>query len=409
MLTVQGDYQQNNRKGMSYAKAGLLDVSENNGGYADISNSDNQKLTSENYFTYTDNYLNGQLNSEFVLGASWYYTRAENSSSGSEQYFDDSFDYHNLSAGTTWHEPRSGMNQNTMNSYYFRMNHSFHDRYLLGATFRMDGASNFGANNKYGYFPSVSAGWRISEEGFFQPLQKVVSQAKLRASYGVVGNAAIPNYRTISQYGNGSNIFNKELTSYVTLSNLGNKDLKWESSHQLNVGVDLSFFNNRLEVIMDYYTKSTRDLLFEKQIPITTGYATTWSNLGEIRNDGFEATVTSRNVHTKDFMWVTDIVYSTNKVKTIDINGETIEIGLNTIAREGVDWASYYVYKRLGTWGLAEVEEAAKYGKRPGDIKYEDVNGDYKINEEDRQLMGTGRPKGNLTMVNTTYRFITYG
>lgn len=122
-LTVQGDYQQNNRKGMSYAKAGLLDVSENNGGYADISNSDSQKLTNENYFTYTDEYLNGQLSSNFVLGASWYYTRAESSSSGSEQYFDDSFDYHNLSAGTTWHEPRSGMNQNTMNSYYFRMNH----------------------------------------------------------------------------------------------------------------------------------------------------------------------------------------------------------------------------------------------------------------------------------------------
>ncbi len=404
-LTVQGDYQQSNRKGMSYAKAGLLDVSENNGGYADISNSDNQKLTSENYFTYTDEYFNGQLSSNFVLGASWYYNRNESSSSGSEQYFDDSFDYHNLSAGTTWHEPRSGMNQNTMNSYYFRMNHSFRDRYLLGVTFRADGASNFGMNNKYGYFPSVSAGWRISEEDFFQPLLDVVSQAKLRTSYGIVGNASIPNYRTISQYGNGSTIFNKELTSYVTLSNLGNKDLKWESSRQFNIGLDLSFFNNRLEVIMDYYTKSTKDLLFEKQIPITTGYATTWSNLGEIRNDGFEATITSRNIHTKDFMWVTDLVYSTNKVKTIDINGETIDTGNNTIAREGIDWASYSVYKRLGTWSLAEVEEAAKYGKRPGDIKYEDVNGDYKIDEEDRQLMGTGRPKGNLTMVNTfTYK-----
>ena len=400
-LTVQGDYQQNNRKGMSYAKAGLLDVSENNGGYADISNYDSQKLTNENYLTYTDAYFNGQLSSNFVLGASWYYTRAESSSSGSEQYFDDSFDYHNLSAGTTWHEPRSGMNQNTMNSYYFRMNHSFHDRYLLGATFRADGASNFGMNNKYGYFPSLSAGWRISEESFFQPLLKTVSQAKLRASYGIVGNASIPNYRTISQYGNGSTIFNNELTSYVILSNLGNKDLKWESSHQFNIGLDLSFFNNRLEVIMDYYTKSTRDLLFEKQIPITTGYATTWTNLGEIRNNGYEVTITSRNIHSNDFLWVTDLVYSANNVKTIDINGETIQTGNNTIAREGIDWASYYVYKRLGTWGLAEVEEAAKYGKRPGDIKYEDVNGDYKIDENDRQLMGNGRPKGNLSMVNT--------
>lgn len=404
-LTVQGDYQQSYRKRMSYAKAGLLDVSENNGGYADIYNSDNQKLTSENYFTYNDEYFDGQLSSNFVLGGSWYYNRGESSSSGSEQYFDDSFDYHNLSAGTTWHEPSSGMNQNTMNSYYFRMNHSFRDRYLLGATFRADGASNFGMNNKYGYFPSISAGWRVSEEDFFQPIRHAVTQAKLRTSYGIVGNASIPNYRTISQYGNGSTIFNKELTSYVVLSNLGNKDLKWESSRQFNVGLDLSFYNNRLEVIMDYYTKSTVDLLFEKQIPITTGYATTWSNLGEIRNNGFEATITSRNIHTGDFLWVTDLVYSTNKVITADINGETIDTGNNTIAREGIDWASYYVYKRLGTWGLSEVEEAAKYGKRPGDIKYEDVNGDYKIDEEDRQLMGNGRPKGNLTMMNTfTYK-----
>lgn len=404
-LTVQGNYQQNNRKGMSYAKAGLLDVSENNGGYADINNFDSQKLTSENYFTYNDEYFDGQLSSNFVLGASWYYNHSESSSSGSEQYFDDSFGYHNLSAGTTWHEPRSSMSQNTMNSYYFRMNHSFRDRYLLGATFRADGASNFGKNYKYGYFPSLSAGWRISEEDFFQPLRHVVSQAKLRTSYGIVGNAAIPNYRTISQYSNGSTIFNKELTSYVILSNLGNKDLKWESSHQFNVGLDLSFFNNRIEVIMDYYNKSTKDLLFEKQIPITTGYGRTWTNLGEIRNYGFESTITSHNIHTSDFMWVTDLVYSTNKLKTIDINGETIDTGNNTIAREGIDWASYYVYNRLGTWSLAEVEEAAKYGKKPGDIKYEDVNGDYKIDEEDRQLMGTGRPKGNLSMVNTfTYK-----
>src|SRR5690554_952124 len=404
-LTVQGDYQQNNRKGMTYAKAGLLDISENNGGYADINNSDSQRLTSENYFTYTDDYFDGQLRSNFVLGASWYYTRSESSSSGSEQYFDDSFDYYNLSAGTTWHEPRSGMNQNTMNSYYFRMNHSFRDRYLLGATFRADGASNFGMNNKYGYFPSISAGWRISEESFFEPLLSTVSQAKLRASYGIVGNASIPNYRTISQYGNGSTIFNNELTSYVVLSNLGNKDLKWESSHQFNIGLDMRFFNNRLEVIMDYYSKSTRDLLFEKQIPITTGYARTWTNLGEIRNDGFEATITSRNIHTPDFMWQTDLVFSTNKVKTIDINGETIDTGNNTIAREGIDWASYYVYNRLGIWGLQEVEEAAKYGKKPGDIKYEDVNGDYNIDEEDRQLMGSGRPKGNLSLVNSfTYK-----
>jgi TonB-linked SusC/RagA family outer membrane protein len=386
---------------MSYAKAGLFDVSENNGGYADISNSDNRKLSSENYFTYTNTFLNGQLNSNFVLGASWYYNRSESSSSGSEQYFDDSFDYYNLSAGTTWHQPTSGMDQNTMNSYYFRMNHSFRDRYLFGFTFRMDGASNFGANNKYGYFPSVSAGWRISEEDFFLPLKKVINQMKLRASYGMVGNASIPNYRTISQYSNGSVILNNALNSYVVLSNLGNKDLKWESSNQLNFGLDLNFLNNRFELIMDYYNKTTKDLLFQKQVPFTTGYSTTWTNLGKIANKGFETTITSRNIRSRDFSWVTDLVFSTNRLTVVDINGETIDTGNNTIAREGLDWATYSVYKRLGTWSLAEVAEAAKYGKKPGDIKYDDVNGDYIIDEQDRQLMGNGQPKGNLTMVNT--------
>jgi len=400
-FTAQGDYQMANNKNMNYAKAGLIDVSENNGGYADIANSYTEKLASENYFTYTNSFFNNQLSSNFVLGASWYYSHSESSSAGSEQYFDDFFGYNNLSAGTTWHQPTSSMDQNTMNSYYFRMNHSFRDRYLLGFTFRIDGASNFGANNKYASFPSVSAAWRISEERFFESLKNTINGVKLRVSYGSVGNAAIPNYRTISQYNNGSEIFNNTLNSYVLLGNLGNKDLKWETSRQLNAGLDLAFLNNRFEVIMDAYRKATKDLLFQKQVPYTTGYTTTWTNLGEIVNRGFEATITSRNIDNRDFLWKTDLVFSTNKLIVVDINGETIDTGNNTIAREGEEWASYYVYKRLGTWSLAEVEQAAKYGKKPGDIKYEDVDGDYNINDNDRQIMGSGTPKGNLSLVNT--------
>jgi hypothetical protein len=167
------------------------------------------------------------------------------------------------------------------------------------------------------------------------------------------------------------------------------------------VGLDLNFFSNRLEVILDYYRKSTKDLLFQKQVPFTTGYSTSWTNLGEIVNRGFETTITSRNIHTKDFLWTTDVVFSTNKLVVVDINGETIDTGNNTIAKEGEEWAAYSVYRRLGTWSLAEVAEAAKYNKKPGDIKFEDVNGDYVIDETDRQIMGSGTPKGNFTMINT--------
>lgn len=400
-LTVKGDYSMTNHRDLSYAKAGLLDVSENNGGFADIYNTKTHRWSNEDYLTYTDKFFDGRLSSTFVLGASWYYNHSESSSSGSEDFFDDSFGYHNLGAGTTYHQPASGMQQNTMNSYYFRMNHSFLDRYLLGFTFRADGASNFGANNKYGYFPSASAAWVVSEEPFFAAARKVVNNMKLRVSYGAVGNASIPNYRTISQYANGSVILNGELNPYVVLSNLGNEDLKWETSRQFNVGLDLGLYDNRLQLILEYYNKTTTDLLFQKQVPYTTGYATTWTNLGKIRNRGFEVTVSSRNIEHKDFSWSTDIVFSTNKLLVLDVGGETIDTGNNTIARAGEEWASYFVLNRIGTWGLDEVDEARRYGKKPGDIKYEDVDHNYKIDDADRKIMGNGTPKGDITMVNT--------
>lgn len=400
-FTAKGDYQMTNRRNLSYAKAGLLDVSENNGGFADISNFKSRRMSNEDYFTYTDKFFGGQLSSSFVLGASWYKYHAEGSSAGSEDFFDDFFGYHNLGAGTTYHKPTSSMDQNTMNSYYFRMNHSFRDKYMLGFTFRADGASNFGANNKYGYFPSASAAWVVSEEPFFDAVRKVVNSMKLRVSYGTVGNASIPNYRTISSYSNGSMIFNNELNPYVVLSNLGNEDLKWETSKQLNVGLDLGLFDNRLQLILDYYNKTTTDLLFQKQVPYTTGYSTTWTNLGKIRNKGFELTLSSRNIDHKDFQWSTDLIFSTNRLMVIDVGGETIDTGNNTIAKAGERWASYFVLNRIGTWGLDEVDEARRYGKKPGDIKYEDVNHDYSIDDNDRKIMGNGQPKGEVTMVNT--------
>jgi TonB-linked SusC/RagA family outer membrane protein len=400
-FTVKGDMQTTNARNLSYAKAGLLGVSETNNGYADIYNEIRRRWSNEDYFTYSNSFFNEQLKSQFVLGASWYYYRMENSSSGSENYFDDYFDYHNLGAGTTYHKPSSWMTQNTMNSYYFRMNHSFNEKYLFGFTFRADGASNFGANNKYGFFPSASAAWRISDEDFFESATRIVNNLKLRASYGVVGNSSIPNYSTISSYSNNSIVFNKALYPYVALTNLGNEDLKWETSKQLDIGFDVGIFNNRIELIADYYYKSTQDLLFSKQVPLLTGYSNTWTNLGEIVNTGFELTLSSRNVVRRNFNWSTDFVFSTNKLVVEDIGGETIDTGFGTIAKEGEEWASYFVFDRIGTWGLNEVNQAAIYGKKPGDLKYDDVDNDGVINDNDRKIMGNGRPKGDVNMVNT--------
>ena len=399
-LTVKGDYQVINQKNLSYAKAGLYDYTENNGGYADISNSDSRRWSTEEYLSYNRSFFDNAWKASFVLGASWYYHHSESSSSGSEQFFDDSFDYHNLGAGSVTHNPSSGMSEKTMNSYYFRMNHNLLNRYMFGFTFRADGASNFGANNKFGYFPSGSFAWVMSEEPFFEPAKNVMNNFKIRVSYGQVGNAGIPNYSTISQYSTGQTIMNNTQTSYVTLSNLGNSDLKWETSTQLNFGIDAAFSNNRLEFIADVYDKATTDLLFSKQVPTTTGYTNSWTNLGEIRNRGVEFTLTSHNISTRDFSWDTDLIFSKNKIMVVDINDELLSFQGGYL-KEGEEWGSFYLYNRIGTWGLDEIEEAAKYNKKPGDLKYEDVNGDYVIDENDRKFYKGAQPKGDITMVNT--------
>ena len=352
-LTIKGDYQITNGKSLSYAKAGLFDFTENNGGYADISNSDSRRWSTEEYLSYNRSFFDNVWKASFVLGASWYYYHSESSSSGSEQFFDDSFDYFNLGAGSVTHNPSSGMSEKTMNSYYFRMNHNLLNRYMFGFTFRADGASNFGANNKFGFFPSGSFAWVMSEEPFFEPAKDVMNNFKIRVSYGQVGNSGIPSYRTISQYSTGQTIMNNSQNAYVTLSNLGNADLKWETSTQLNFGIDAAFFNNRLEFLVDVYDKATTDLIFSK-----------------------------------------------NKILVVDINDELLSHAGGYL-KEGEEWGAFYLYNRIGTWGLDEIEEAAKYNKKPGDIKYEDVNQDYVIDENDRKFYKGAQPKGDLTMVNT--------
>ncbi len=402
VLTVKGDYQIRNSKSISYAmEKGLIQTTESNNGYATVGYSDTRAWSNEDYLTWSPSFFNGKLRSSYVLGASWYYTHSEDASAGSEDYFDPSFDYHNLGAGTVRQAPSSGMSQTTMNSYYFRMNHTILDRYMVGFTFRADGASNFGANNKYGYFPSGSVAWLMSEEPFFEPAKAVIDNLKFRVSYGSVGNAAIPNYRTMSQYGTGTSYFGGAASPNVTLSLLGNADLKWETTNQLNVGLDISLLNNRIELVAEYYNKATKDLLFQKQVPYSTGYGTSWTNLGQIRNTGAEITFTSHNIDNKNFSWDTDLIFSTNKIIVEDINDEIIELGNQARAVEGKEWGTFFVLNRIGTWGLDEVDEAAKYGKKPGDLKYEDVNKDYVIDDNDKKYYGSGTPKGEISMVNT--------
>ena len=268
------------------------------------------------------------------------------------------------------------------------------------ATGRVDGSSRFGLNNQYGFFPSFSAAWRVSNENFFENAKKVIDDMKVRLSYGTVGNAEIGDYASMARYENKRLPFGKDMTTIVTLKSMANPDLRWEKSRQLDAGIDLSFFNGRIEFMADYYHKITTDLLYELQLPSNSGYEKTMTNLGKIRNQGLEMSLNTRNIQSRDFLWTTSWNYTMNRSMVLDINDNIIGKWGGRI-EEGHPLNALYGYVRLGTWGTDEAEEAAKYNKKPGDIKYWDKNGNGMKDGEDQDYIGNGAPKFEMNMTNT--------
>lgn len=381
-----------------YGGRTVYDVGENQQGVAQRAHTDFGSWTTENYFSYNQSWNKHHLNA--VAGASWYYYVTSTDQAGAEGFFDDYFEDNNLGTGTTPQIPSSGKTENQLNSYFARANYNFDDRYLLGASFRVDGSSRFGKHNKYGFFPSFSAAWRISRESFFQDMHTSIDDLKLRASYGVVGNAEIGDYVTLNRYNNGQAVFNHNYESAVTLAGLGNPDLRWEKAKQLNVGLDLSLFQGRLQLTADAYNKRNDDLLYLRKLPVTTGYTNVFDNIGSIQNRGIELGVNAITMKKGNFTWSTGYNFSLNRSKVIDINNDVIYPWFGRIIAGG-PLNEFFGYERLGVWGTDEVEEAAQYGKRPGDIKYQDTNGNGAKDADDRVNLGNAMPKWEMNMTHT--------
>lgn len=389
-----------------YNPSTLFGYGDTQKGKAEKKHRNYMSWTNEDYLTFDKTWNKHNLN--VVAGASWYYSQAEKTEAASENFFDDYFEYNNMEVGTVRSRIYSNYTDNKMNSYYARVNYNFDDRYLLGASFREDGSSRFGMNNQYGFFPSFSAAWRVSNERFFEGARKVIDDMKVRVSYGTVGNAEIGDYVTMARYENGRLPFGKEMTTVVTLKSMSNPDLRWEKSKQLDVGIDLSFFGGRIEFMADYYRKITTDLLYSLQLPSTTGYETTMTNLGKIRNQGLEMSLTTRNIQTREFLWTTSLNYTMNRSMVLDINDNIIGKWGGRI-QEGHPLNALYGYVRLGTWGTDEVAEAAKYNKKPGDIKYWDKNNNGMKDGEDQDFIGNGAPKFEMNMMNSfSYKGFTF-
>lgn len=346
-----------------------------------------------------------QINKNNHINAVGGYTYQEFNGNGfnasSLNFTTDAFLTDNLSAGdVSTYQIGSGKYKHQLQSYLGRVNYVFKDRYLATASFRIDGSSRFGSGNQYGYFPSVALGWKISDEPFFSNV-KSISNLKWRVSYGVTGNQDIGNYSSQVLLGTiGTAIFDQSLYTGIAPIQLGNPNLKWESTKQFNVGFDFGLLNGRISGSMDYYVKNTSNLLLNLPIPTTTGFNSTLQNVGATQNNGFEILIDSRNI-VKKFSWTTTVNFATNKNKVTNLAGLPFILQGNarfindiSILRVGDPINAYYGYKVDGIFqNQDEIDKSAQPKAKPGDLKFDDFNGDGKINADDRTILGSPYPK----------------
>lgn len=400
-----------NQEQNRYSGRTLPFLSRDQNGIASISPSRNDNWQFENILNYTND-ISDIHSISALLGQSIQTSSRSSSSAEAWGFLDEYFQYNNLGIADNPRPPGSSASEYSMTSYFSRLNYTYDDKYLVTVTGRVDGSSKFGINNRYAFFPSAALGWRISEEGFMQD-NSIISNLKIRASYGSTGNSEISNYQYEAGLGTYTAIFNGSRNVGVGIQRLANPDLKWEVNKQFDIGLELGLFDNRISLEADIYRRKSEDMLLERPLPRTSGYATVFENIGSMENRGLELTLTTYNIQNSDFSWSTNFNISINENEVLKLHGGSdIETGggvhgggAGSIIREGLPVNTFMGYISLGTWSTDEAEEAARYNRLPGDIKYRDINDDGAINQDDRVPIGNGIPDGYGSFINTfSYR-----
>lgn len=290
--------------------------------------------------------------------------------------------------------------QTSITSVFGRIGYNYMDKYYGDISFRYDGSSKFAKENRWGFFPSFSGAWRISEEYFMETYRNGVGDLKLRASYGVLGNQNVANYsyQTVYQMYTNTYVFNNEAVPGTGFT-YGNRNLTWEKSGNFNIGVDAGFLNNNLFVSLDYFNKRTWDILLAPEVSTVLGSTAAHENAGEMRNQGWEATVNYR-LQSGEFRHQFNLNFSDSKNKITDFGGkERIDQSdqMYKLIREGEALGSYFGYKTDGFFQNPEeiANSALPVGAivQPGDVKYVDQNGDEVIDEKDRVYLGNAFPR----------------
>lgn len=392
--------------------------------------SETSRLNFQAYANYSKTF--GEHDFEAVVGTDYLMDKDNNFSASVTGASSDKVP--TLSAGSTPGNPSSGETEEVLISYFNRLNYSFKDRYLLSFTMRADGSSKFAEDNRWGYFPAGSAGWIVSDEGFWN--SDSFNFLKIRGSYGMTGNNAIGLFDAYGNYST-SGIYDGNAT--ILTSTIPNRDLTWEKTTQLDLGLEMGFFKNRLTLTADYFNKITDNLIFDQPLPNTSGYNSIITNVGKVKFYGGELHLTSENIKTDDFSWTTDVTYSyvMNEVLELPENGrEGNRIGGVTLA-DGTSYGGiaegerlyriygYQVDRILETQAEAD---AAMYDANSNGFRFTDGQsvpgrkavGDYEwmnrpgsslrggqeqINSEDQFLLGYTIPHSTGGITNTfTYK-----
>lgn len=342
-------------------------------------------------------------------------------SASASNFPNDDIGLNDMSLGATPGTPKSSYNDDDiLLSFFGRVNYSYADKYLFSASMRADGSSKFGANNKWGYFPAVSAAWRVGEEAFVKNLN-VFSDLKLRIGYGLAGNNRIGSYASLPIMGSNNNFYpnGEGITNGFASTQIPNKDLKWEANKTLNIGLDFGFFNQRLTISPEFYINRSSNLLLNTKIPTSSGFNTMLQNIGETENKGIDISITSVNIQTKDFQWITNLNLSHNVNKVIALNDqdsflEEAKFGWNQnnyIVEVGKSLGRIYGWKTVGLYQVDDfnydpatkkytLKEGIPYNTnntpQPGYWKFENVDDEGAskgvIDDNDRTVIGDANP-----------------
>lgn len=390
-----------------------------NGVNGSIRNSQRFEWLNENFLTYTKRF-NRAHRLEILGGMTHQSKRSTQDGFSAIQVPNEELGIYGLVQGLPL-ENFIGASENRLQSFFTRVNYNYKSKYMLTATMRADGSSKFRPEHRWGYFPSAAFAWRMGQENFIKNIA-AISDAKLRLSYGVTGNNRVSDfaYLPAAEWNDlASYSFNNTRYFGLNMERLSNPNLKWESTAQFDIGYDLNLFKDRVNFVFDWYRKTTFDLLLNAQLPYTTGYATAYKNIGKVRNEGVEFSLSTINIRNKNFMWESsfNISFNKNRIMALNENQDNMTSRVSSfvtrmaeeplyIAEVGKPAAMFYGYVWDGVYQYSDFNETSPgvyelkknlttngdVTVQPGDIKYRDINGDGVIDANDKTVIGRGLP-----------------